>query len=140
MTQRLLVLDANIFIRAVLGNKVRRFLIDNTGQLAFFTPSQCLAEARHYLPLLLAKRGVPSEPAMAVLDGLLPLITILEVEELRPLEAVSRARLRRRDENDWPILAAALLLDCPVWTEDGDFFGVGVATWTTSTIGLYIES
>jgi hypothetical protein len=29
-------------------------------------------------------------------------------------------------------------LDCPVWTEDTDFFGAGVATWTTDRVALYL--
>ena len=33
----------------------------------------------------------------------------------------------------WP----ALLLSCPIWTEDRDFFGTGVATWTTGLVELY---
>lgn len=35
-----------------------------------------------------------------------------------------------------PILAHAL--DCPAWTEDTDFFGAGVATWTTDRVALYL--
>ncbi|MBK6595685.1 MAG: nucleotide-binding protein, partial [Burkholderiales bacterium] len=26
-----------------------------------------------------------------------------------------------------------------VWTEDADFFGTGVATWTTDRIALYFD-
>jgi hypothetical protein len=37
------------------------------------------------------------------------------------------------------IIAASLLLDCPIWTEDQDFFGSGVATWTTDRIKLYLR-
>jgi hypothetical protein len=33
----------------------------------------------------------------------------------------------------------SLLLGCPVWTEDADFFGTGVATWTTSRVKLYLS-
>jgi hypothetical protein len=29
-------------------------------------------------------------------------------------------------------------LDCPIWTEDQDFFGSGVATWTTNTVLMYL--
>jgi predicted nucleic acid-binding protein len=47
------------------------------------------------------------------------------------MEAIARQRLARRDEDDWPILACALVLGYPIWTEDTDFFGCGVATWTT---------
>jgi hypothetical protein len=31
-----------------------------------------------------------------------------------------------------------MTIDCPVWTEDADFFGGGVATWTTDRIALYL--
>ena len=39
---------------------------------------------------------------------------------------------------DWPILATALALDLPIWTEDRDFFGCGVATWITRTVQIYL--
>ena len=47
--------------------------------------------------------------------------------------------MARRDPDDWPILAAALALDCPIWTEDRDFFGVGVATWTSDLVEIYMR-
>ncbi len=31
----------------------------------------------------------------------------------------------------------AMTLSCPMWTEDADFFGTGIATWTTDRIELY---
>ena len=52
----------------------------------------------------------------------------------------ARQRLRGRDEDDWPILATALELGCPIWTEDMDFFGTGVAVWTTSRIEIFLEA
>ena len=47
------------------------------------------------------------------------------------------ARIETRDPDDWPILATAMALDCPVWTEDNDFFGTGVPTWTSDRVELY---
>lgn len=41
---------------------------------------------------------------------------------------------------DWPVLAAALTLNAPVWTEDSDFFGLGVPTWTTANVGIYLRA
>lgn len=49
------------------------------------------------------------------------------------------ARIGRRDQQDWPILAAALVLNCPIWTEDQDFFGTGVPTWTTDRVAIYLK-
>ena len=48
-------------------------------------------------------------------------------------EAEARKRLGSRDPDDWPILAAALVLGCPIWTEDTDFFGCGVAPWASAS-------
>ncbi|WP_446057543.1 PIN domain-containing protein [Acidithiobacillus ferriphilus] len=62
------------------------------------------------------------------------------VAEQSPVEIAAKARIARRDERDWPAVAASLLLDCPIWTEDRDFFGAGVATWTTETISIYLDT
>ena len=62
-----------------------------------------------------------------------------EFEAYSGLEAIARERLARRDEDDWPILAAALALRCPIWTEDTDFFGCGVATWTSDRVEMYLS-
>jgi predicted nucleic acid-binding protein len=140
MSKKTLVLDANILIRAVLGTRVRNLLIDNAEAIKFFAPDSAYAEARKYLPALLQKRGVPMEPAIAVLDLL---VGIVEPMELALYEGYNDAALKRiavRDANDWPVLACAMALDCAVWTEDADFFGAGVATWTTDRVALYFAS
>jgi predicted nucleic acid-binding protein len=62
----------------------------------------------------------------------------IDVEIHGPMERPALARIGDRDPDDWPALACALALDCPVWTEDADFFGTGVATWTTSRVELYL--
>jgi len=55
------------------------------------------------------------------------------------VEADARARIGHRDERDWPGLAAALLMNCPIWTEDNDLFGTGVPTWSTTTVEIYLK-
>jgi predicted nucleic acid-binding protein len=54
-------------------------------------------------------------------------------------EAEARQRLRGRDEEDWPVLAAALSLSCAIWTEDTDFFGTGVAVWTSDRVEIFLK-
>lgn len=57
---------------------------------------------------------------------------------IRPVLGVrveARKRLGSRDPDDWPILASAFVLGCPIRTEDTDFFGCGVATWTSNNGG-----
>jgi hypothetical protein len=55
-------------------------------------------------------------------------------------EKDARHRLSGRDELDWPVLATALALACPIWTEDTDFFGIGVAVWTTNHIEIFLRA
>ncbi|MCL2423890.1 MAG: PIN domain-containing protein, partial [Micrococcales bacterium] len=56
-----------------------------------------------------------------------------------PLEDAALARIGTRDPMDWPIVATALALGCPIWTEDKDFFGSGVATWTSDRVEIYLR-
>lgn len=67
--------------------------------------------------------------------------TVLPVPEEIYLDqkAEALARVERRDLDDWPILAAALVFECPIGTEDSDFFGTGVPTWTTDRVELYLK-
>lgn len=138
MSHKTIVLDANILIRAVLGKRVRELLFENAASVRFFAPDVAYADARKYLPALLEKRGVKSEAAMKVLDALESVVHPLEFEFYAGLQQQALQRIAMRDPDDWPVLACAMTLDCPVWTEDADFFGTGVATWTTDRVALYL--
>jgi predicted nucleic acid-binding protein len=140
MTQRAIVLDANILIRAVLGQRVRQLIIDHAADVMFFAPDSAYDEAREHLPALLTKRGVDPAAAMSTLDALESVVHALEGDLYQPLQQQALARIGQRDPDDWPTLACALLLSCPVWTEDADFFGTGVATWTTNRVKLYLAA
>jgi hypothetical protein len=37
------------------------------------------------------------------------------------------------------VLATALAPACAIWTEDADFFGAGVAVWTTNRIEIFFR-
>ncbi|MBS1858469.1 MAG: nucleotide-binding protein [Acidobacteria bacterium] len=134
----MLVLDANILIRAVLGSRVLALLRTYAGQVEFLTPDTAFEEAREKLPEILARRKVPVAPAMAILDQLADVVQAVDAKTYQSFEHLARERIARRDEDDWPVLAAALALDCAIWTEDTDFFGCGVATWTTDRVELYL--
>jgi predicted nucleic acid-binding protein len=134
----MLVLDANILIRAVLGSRVLSLLRKYAGQVEFMAPDVAFQEAREHLPDILAVRKIPTAPAMATLDLVARLVQTVEAETYSSCESIARERIDRRDEDDWPILAAGLALGCAIWTEDTDFFGCGVATWTTDRVELYL--
>ncbi len=138
--ERGLVLDANILIRLVLGAKVRDLVLTYLGDVAFFSPVECFDDARKYLPDLLSRRGIDPAPALEVLDHFEQLIRPLEESVYTGARDEALARIEQRDARDWPILAAAITLGCPIWTEDQDFFGAGVPTWTTDRVELYLNA
>jgi predicted nucleic acid-binding protein len=54
-----------------------------------------------------------------------------------PLEVEARWRIPR-DPNDWSCVALALAVNCGIWTNNQNFFGCGLAIWTTATLGEWL--
>ena len=135
-----LVVDANILIRAVLGVRVRSLIVKYGAVVDLFAPDTAWAEAREHLPAILRKRGVPVEAGVSLLNSLEEIIQPVECETYGSFEPVARTRLASRDPDDWPVLATALAPGSPIWTEDNDFFGAGVATWTTDRVELFLSA
>ena len=82
---------------------------------------------------------MPLAPALAMLELVATLVQTVEIEAYSRFESVARERIVGATKMIDRFLAAALALDCPVWTEDTDFFGCGVATWTTDRVELYLS-
>ena len=139
MSSSMLVLDANILIRAVLGNKVRTILTTYAGTVDFFTPDVCMVDAKKYLPLLFEKRSLPAKPALTLLASLECLLHIVDENIYKSLADDAQLRIKSRDIRDWPVVATALTLNSAIWTEDQDFFGSGIPTWTTDRIHIFFE-
>jgi len=134
-----LVVDANILVRAVLGARVRQVIETYVGDVVFIVPESAYAEAEEHLAVLVAKRGGNPEKALALLHSLGQLMELIGSEVYGEFEVEARERLARRDPEDWPLLASALALRCPIWTEDTDFFGCGVATWTSDRVRMFLR-
>lgn len=136
----MIVLDANILIRAVLGRRVRELIDTYAAQgVRFFAPDVAFADAEKYLPALLKKRGKKPDDLSGALGYLRELIEPIGPDVYAVFESEARLRLRGRDETDWPVLACALGLACGVWTEDADFFGTGIAVWTTNRVEIFLK-
>ena len=137
----MIVLDANILIRAVLGRRVRQLVDTYTAQgVRFLAADVAFDDAQKYLPPLLKKRGKPDADVAASLEYLRLVVETIDSELYAVFEEEARQRLRGRDEDDWPVLATALALSCAIWTEDADFFGTGIAIWTTDRIEIFLQA
>src|SRR5580700_8704648 len=114
MPGKALVVDANILVRAVLGKRVRDVIETYCVKASFFVPEAAYAEAEEHLPRLAIKRGGDPEKALAFLRALRNLVEVLESDVYGEFEAEARERLGPRDPEDWPVLASALALRCPI--------------------------
>jgi predicted nucleic acid-binding protein len=135
-----LVLDANILMRAVLGHRVRELLEAYEDMAGFYSPDICFDDAHHYLSQILQKRGLNPEFGLRVLEHVGGLVESVDRSLYSDYEPLARQRVETRDPDDWPVVAVALLLDLPIWTEDQDLFGSGVATWTTDRVEVYLKA
>lgn len=112
--RRRLVIDANILIRAVLGRRVKQTLTSHATDVDFFAPKVAFDDAEEHLPAVLTKfdRAEEAEPALAFLDQLRDVVAAVAEEAYFDVKAEALARIQR-DPDDWPVLAVAMLLDCP---------------------------
>jgi predicted nucleic acid-binding protein len=99
-------------------------------------------DAEQYLPQILTKhdRAGEIDDALAYLGQLRAVVLSVPEDVYEGRRADALARIESRDPDDWPLLAAALMIECPIWTEDQDFFGAGVPTWTTDRVELYLDA
>ena len=76
------------------------------------------------------------DEAAAEVARVLASFTLLDADSYAGFRSAAERRLRQGGKPDWPALAAALSLDCAIWSEDVDFFGTGVPVWTTANVLL----
>ena len=83
---------------------------------------------------------MPFEPALEVLEQFNNLVQVVDKNIYQEYEVDAKKRIYTRDIYDWPVVATALMLNSPIWTEDQDFFGSGIPVWTTDRIHIFFES
>lgn len=140
MKSRRIVLDANILIRAVLGKRVPKLVESYATEVRFAAPVTAFDEALRHLPTIAERRGWDPAPLIDSVGKLRHVVEPVELAVIIPFKEAALARIGSRDPMDWPVVAAALALDCPIWTEDQDFFGTGIATWTSARIEIFLAN
>ena len=76
---------------------------------------------------------------MKEFDHLAQIVESVDLSAYSAFREPARQRIARRDPDDWPVVAVALMLQLPIWTEDLDFFGIGLATWVSDRVELYFR-
>ena len=139
-----LVVDTSVLVGELLRASGRARLGDD--RLELFLPERMWGECRVELPRRIAAfvrrrgldRSIGDELTVACLGAVEANVVILDEAIYAALEDEARAR-SLRDPADWPVVASALALTADVWTNDNDFLGTGVATWTTESLQRWLE-
>lgn len=133
MTSKLparLVVNANVILLAVVGGKAADLMWSMRSELV--TTAHTVEEVARYLPTLADKAGISLEVALGALR-LLP-ITGYPRSFWEARMAQARDLIGGRDPDDVDLLALALKLKSPIWTNDRDFQGLGVEIYTTAQL------
>ena len=139
-----LIVDTSVLVGELLRAKGRDRLGDD--RLELFLPEHMWGETAVELPRRIASFvharkldvGIGEELADLCLGAIEANVVILDEPIYAPLEDEALAR-SVRDPNDWPTVACALALSAGIWTNDNDYLGTGVPTWTTDTLQLWLE-
>ena len=139
-----LVVDTSVLVGELLRASGRARLGEDG--LELFLPEQMWGEARVELPRRIAAfirrrgldRSIGDELTAACTAAIEANIFLLDQAIYAALENEARAR-SLRDPTDWPVVASALALTAGIWTNDNDFLGTGVPTWTTDTLQRWLE-
>lgn len=126
-----LAADANVLLSAVLGGRAR-LILESPQVEEILTVEQIIAEVEEYAVLLARKKGL-AEDLVLLAVGTLP-VTIAEQTTYKAAISEAAKRIGKRDPDDVELLALAMALNVPVWSNDKDFKGTGVEWLTTEAL------
>jgi predicted nucleic acid-binding protein len=126
-----LVADANVLLSALVGGRAGIALTHAVVEQVYVAAAT-LDEVQEYVPVLARKKRLRLDVLLLSLAAL-PVVVVERAEYLERIpEAVKR--LGQRDPDDVDVLALALHLGVPVWSNDDDFRETGVEWLTTATL------
>ena len=143
------MVDANVLVSELLRTRGRELI--ESPSLSLRVSEEVLGETLHELRNRAAKiverKGASREAADKMLEdaaGSLERGTAPVPREAYAALGEQAAYRIPRDPDDVPTVALALALGgaegrCGIWTNDGDFLGCGVPTWTTDTLLAHLS-
>lgn len=123
-----LAVDANPILSALIGGSAREIFL-KAETTSFYTTEYNFREVEKYIPILSEKRKISVEDLYLSLS----ITPLLVCEDNFYKSKISRAKtlIEKRDPHDIHLLALALKLECPIWSNDKDFEGLGIQVYRT---------
>lgn len=129
----LLAVDANALLQAAVGGRSLLIFRKLENITSFHTSVSTYEEVLEYLPYLSAKQNVLLQDTLSTLYHLPLHVHAPNFYKETYLEAWDK--LHKIDADDVPLLALALKLNCPIWTNNIKHFkGAGVQLYNTADL------
>jgi predicted nucleic acid-binding protein len=133
-----LIADASAVVGELLRARGRALL--RHVDVRWFTTEEIQSEVRHEvvkrMRLLAARQQLRAEEAASLTQRTLQLfddsVRVIPRNVYAPFADTAHARIG--DPHDWSAIALALASGSGIWTEDRDFFGVGLPVWNTRVL------
>lgn len=118
-----LAIDANITISLFLGKKLKQLVIDNLENLkniGIYVAESVFSEVKNFMSRHIEDLSSLSQFLDTIASWkdtftyLESITTIVDNSDLELMKEEALARIGHRDPQDWPTLALALKLGCPV--------------------------
>ena len=125
-----LAADANVVLSALAGGAAGR--VFKNPEVEIYTARPVISEIEEYIPRIAGWKGLDEALLRMTLTNI-PL-SILEPEQYKGKLKEAKRRIGQRDPDDVDLLAVALALRIPVWSNDNDFEDARVEWYTTAEI------
>jgi len=127
----MLLIDTNILARCSQGRAMIRLHALHARGVNLATTDRNVDELERKLVEVF---GWSEKDARSEVDRVLDAVEVVPARDYEHGRRAADQRLRQGGKSDWPALAAALTLDAAIWSDDVDFFGVGVPVWSTANV------
>ncbi len=138
----ILIVDANIILRAVMGRSFGQLLPAATDRRTIRTTHRAMREIYG----VMRGRGLADALHVAALARTMTFVTVEPAAAYEALEEKAANVLceapqsRNGSTNDAHILALAWALDADIWSHDRDFAGTGWPSWSSANLAAALAA
>lgn len=131
-----LAADANVLLSALIGGRAR-LVLTHPQVREVFTTEHTFSEVEEYAPILARQKRLPSDLLLLAMAAL-PVTIVVRAQYAKNIAEATK-RIGHRDPEDIELLALALHLQIPIWSNDRDFEGLNVDLFTTARLLRYLR-